>query len=106
MPSTACTTPSSVLKLTRRSSTCKSGPSLICRPQPRYRLSRIAHSRIEISVGDVDNDVEDDDEHRRQQHGSLDYREIGMQDRLVVEQADPMDAEDGLGDNRATEQSA
>ena len=34
--------------------------------------SRVPDPRIEIRVGDVDDDVGDDDEHRRQQHRALD----------------------------------
>ena len=67
MPSTAWTTPSSVGNSTRRSSTRSSGSPLTGGSRTvagSAALTRI-DPRIEIGVGDVDDDVRDDDEHSR-----------------------------------------
>src|SRR4029453_4775480 len=75
-PSTACTTPSRVRKETRRSRMSRSG------------ATSVANSRVEERICDVDDEVGDDDEDRAEEHGALDRREIGVDDRVVGEAPD------------------
>src|ERR1700733_1164451 len=97
MPSTACTTPSSVENSTRRSCTLSSGSCAFMAPSgPCEMASRVAHPRVQEGVGDVHDDVREDDEQGRQQHRALDDREVRVGDRDVVETADPGNVEDGF----------
>src|SRR3954452_25620243 len=93
MPSTAFTRPSSVSKCTYRSRTLRSG-------------SGIFHARVDEGVEDVHDQVHDDDEERADQNGALDHRQVGVLDRVVGEPPDARDVEDGLGEDRTTEQDA
>src|SRR5438067_1245750 len=103
MPSTALTMPSSVSNETRRSSALNSGSVTAARPR-LPGVSRVPDPWIKVGVRDVDDDIRDDDEHGREQHGPLDDRDVRVDDRAVVEAADARDVEDGLGQHRAAEQ--
>ncbi len=96
IPSTACTTPSSVVNSTRRSAP---------RAARRWALTSTALADRE-RVGDVDDQVGDDDEERAEQHGALDHRQVAVEDRVVGEPPDAGDVEHGLGQDRAAEQHA
>src|SRR4029453_4987485 len=91
-PSTACTTPSRVRKDTRRSRMSRSG------------ATSVANSRVEERIRAVDDGVGDDEEDRAEEHGALDRRKIGVDDRVVGESSDAGDVEDRLGEDRAAEE--
>src|SRR5436190_8548410 len=68
--------------------------------------SVIPDSRVEIPVEDVRNQVEDDDDHRRHRqvrHHGVDVELPELRDEV---EADAVEREDGLGDDRPTEQGA
>src|SRR4029453_9120611 len=91
-PSTACTTPSRVRKDTRRSRMSRSG------------ATSVANSRVEERIRDVDDEVGDDDEDRAEEHGALDRREIGVDDRVVGESSHAGDVENRPGGDRPAEE--
>src|SRR5436190_7661269 len=85
--------PSSVRKRTRRSRTSSSAMS-------------VAYARVQEGVGDIDDQVRDDDEERAEEDRALDHRQVGVVDAGVGQPADARDVEDDLGENRAAEQDA
>src|SRR5512132_74736 len=91
-PSTACTTPSRAWKDTRMS-----------RMSSRAATS-VANAWVEERVRDVDDEVRDDDEERAEEHGALDRREIGVDDRVVGEATDARDVEDRLREDGAAQE--
>src|SRR6266550_2765153 len=70
-PSTAFTTPSSVSKWTLRSWISSRLTS----------ASLVPHPRVEVGIGDVDDQVEDDDEEGAEQGHALDHGQVGALDR-------------------------
>ena len=63
-----------------------------------------AHARIEQHVGDIDDDVGDDDEQPAEQHDADDDRPVLVVDRLHRQRADALQAVDLLDDDGAAEQ--
>src|SRR5215470_4979943 len=102
-PSTARTTPSSVRKLTLRSLTSSSG-SLMTLSQwrpPIWPPSGGPHSRIEPGVCDIDDRIGEDDEERAVDDGCHDRRQVEVRERLIGQEADPVDREHHLRKQRA-----
>src|ERR1700755_1113479 len=93
-PSTACTTPSSVLKDTLRSRTSSSGGSADV-----TRLRR-ADPRVEARVEDVGERGGDRDEDRPVDDRPHDPRQVERHERAVGEQPHARQAEPDLGDER------
>src|SRR5437773_5397445 len=65
--------------------------------------SLVADARIEIRIGEVDQEVEAHDHRRDDQVHRLDDRVIEPRERLKEEEADARQAEDRLDDHRAAE---
>src|SRR5215217_3596132 len=115
MPSTALTSPSSVSKCTRRSSTSSRGAAISASSggswcvrgcQESREEALVAHSRIDEGVEDVHDEAHDDDEERSEQDGALDLGQVEAHDRVEGEASDALDVEDGLGEDRPAEQDA
>ena len=64
------------------------------------------HARVEVGVGDVDEEVGDDEDDRDQHHDALHHREVAGGDRLQREEADAGPVEDQLDDEGAAEDEA
>src|SRR6266568_913436 len=97
-PSTALTRPSSVRKETLRSRTSSSGSPVMA--PPSCGPSCGPDPRIEPGVADVDEGVGQHDEERPVHHGGHDRRQVEVGQGLIGEIADPVDAEDHLGEQR------
>src|SRR6185437_8253401 len=104
-PSTARTTPSSVLKLTLRSLTSNSGSLMTLPPRGQrpsiWPPSGRPHSRIEPGVRDIDDRIGEDDEERAVDDGRHDRRQVEVRERLVGQEADSVDREYHLREQRA-----
>src|SRR6478736_763417 len=98
-PSTAFTTPSSVLNSVRRSRTSRRG-SLIA------RSLREANPWIDPRVEDVNHEREDDDGDRAEDDDALEHGQVEAPDRLERGPSEPGEPEDGLDEDRAPEQKA
>src|ERR1044072_3697837 len=98
-PSTACSTPRSVLNETFRSATESRGTvpvaglAIGALPEP--------HARVELRVGDVDQRVEDDDEEGAEQGHGHQRRQAEPFHGFRRILADPVQAEQLLGEDRA-----
>src|SRR4029077_14223467 len=91
-PSTACTTPLSVLNETRRSRTWRSGV---------VAESGMPDSRVEQRVHEVDDRVDDDDEERGVDDRRHDHRQVEIHQRLIRQPAKPVQVEHDLHEQRA-----
>src|SRR5919197_1369759 len=92
-PLTALTIPSPVRKRT-------------CRPRTSSRATSVPDPRVDERVQDVDDQVRADDEHGPEQHGSLDGRQVRVDDRVVGVAPDPRIFEHGLREHGAAEEKA
>src|SRR4051812_4658485 len=104
MPSTACTTPSSVWNSTTRSLTSSSaisGSSSGSLVEPL-----VADPRVEERVEDVDDHAGQGDAEREEQRRPLDRRQVVPVDGVEGQAADAVDAEHRLGQDRAAHQHA
>src|SRR5262249_50779344 len=89
--STACTSPSSVRKDTRRSRTSRSAVTGSGGPD----------ARVEPRVDEVDDGVGHDDEERGVEDGGHDHGQVEVLERVVGQLADAVQPEDDLGQERS-----
>src|SRR5690349_8915409 len=68
------------------------------------RRSRELHLRVEVRVADVDDEVDEHEDHCGHEHDALDHRQVLGADRLEHVAPDPRQREDLLDDERAAEQ--
>src|SRR6266545_1963595 len=68
--------------------------------------SAIADAWVDRAVQQIDGEVDQRDDHGREQHDALHERIVALVDRLDEQPADAWPGEDGLGDDRAAEQRA
>src|SRR3954471_8193814 len=99
-PSGAITSPSTACAVGKRESSFGAiGPCV-------GLISVIADARIEEAVEDVGDQIEDDDEDRRDEEIGHHLVEIEGAERLYEPEADAVERKDGLRDDRAAEQGA
>jgi hypothetical protein len=60
--------------------------------------------RVDDRVGDVDQQVDEDEHHGHEQHAALQHGVVALLDGLRQPVAEPLDVEDGLGQDRARQQ--
>src|SRR5262245_5979138 len=71
---------------------------------PRSARLRVMNTRVDVRVGEVDQQVHEDEERGHEQHGALDEREVAGQDAANEERAEPGPREDRLGQHGAPQQ--
>src|SRR5215471_16847644 len=101
-PSTKMLARAARLRLSRASASCQSErPAISSSAGEPWASSVIADLRIEHAVGEVDQEIEQDDERAVEDHHTHHQRVVAIERTLNEIPADAGDAEDGLDHHRA-----